>query len=625
VVAYVVTQAQKETDDYSSNIWLAPKDGEPIQFTQGKKDSTPRWSPDGSSLGFLRPDEKDKAQVWVMPIDGGEPHKITSAKKGVAEFAWDPSGERIVCTATVLADDSEEEDDSKPLEINRALFKADGRGHLGKKRRHLFVVDLDGGEAKALTSGDFDVTWPTISPDGSQVAFTTARHEDRDVDYVSHVFLIGIEGGELTQLTDWNGSASVPDWKRDGSSIVFAGKASPRSDRHARLFEVSSEGGEPRELAPSFDRNVMIGGPGYPGAPPRFYNDGSAVLFCARDRGCTHVFRVEAGGDPEKVVGDEETVISGVDLGEDGTMVYAAAGPIEPGDIYERTEAGAVKKVTSLNTELFDELDIPTPERRTFEAPDGTQIEGWFLAGDGNQRPQPLLLDVHGGPHNAFSPVFASTSLYRFALAAKGWSVLFVNSRGSDGYGEDFYGSLTGGWGRNDMNDYLSAINALIAEGAVDPDRIAVTGYSYGGYMTNWLMAQTDRFAAGVTGGCVTNLISQYGTSDFGAFLHWEIGGEAYEAKDIYWELSALAHVEKVTAPVLILHGQRDDRCPVGQAEEWFTSLKRQRKVVEMVLYPGESHLFILNGKPSHRIDYAKRIVDWVTKHAGPKPDGKKS
>lgn len=634
-VAFVLTTSDRDADEYRSSIWLVDG-GAPRQVTRGKKDRSPRWSLDGSMLAFIRPDDADKAQVWTIPTGGGEARRLTSAPEGVADFAWSPDGRRIAFTAFSAAAGEAEKDEPdrdarKPIEIKRGIFKADGTGYLKGRRRHLHVVSVDGGDPAALTEGDFDVASPCWAPDARQIAFVSAMHDDRDLDRVSHVFVVGAGGGELRQITDWKGTAAAPTWAPSGEIIVFAGKSTPRSDRHTRLFKVDASGGapaEPTEIAPDLDRNLMVGAPGYPGAPPQITADGATVVFCARDGGCTHTYTVPLeGGSAEKVIGGSDRTVAGVSLSVRSRKVaFLSAAPLIPGDVYLASLDGSSEvRLTHLNDEAIASLDVPLPQRRLFSAPDGTEIEGWFLpAGGDEQDPRPLLLDVHGGPHNAHGPAFPATYLYRLLLSARGWNILYINSRGSDGYGQDFFGALTGGWGENDLGDFMSAVDALVDEGSADPDRLAVTGYSYGGFMTNWIITQTDRFAAAVSGGCIANLMSQYGASDFGAFLSWEIGGDAYETRQRYLDLSPISHVERVTTPVLILHGASDDRCPVGEAEQWFTALRRQRKTVEMVLYPGASHLFILQGHPSHRLDYSRRLVDWVTHHAsgkGPEED----
>jgi dipeptidyl aminopeptidase/acylaminoacyl peptidase len=300
--------------------------------------------------------------------------------------------------------------------------------------------------------------------------------------------------------------------------------------------------------------------------------------------------------------------------------------PKVPADVYLASSDGSrERRLTDLNHDLLAEVRLHPCVERTFTAADGLEIHGWVIRGDDGavtsgtprtQRPQPLLVDIHGGPHNAWSPAFDAVHLYHETLAAQGWSILRLNPRGSDGYGEDFFTAVVGAWGEIDQQDFIGAVDTLVEEGLADPERLAVCGYSYGGHMTNWLTARTDRFAAAVSGGSLSNYTSFYANSDQGYWIGpFYFGAEQYEARERYAELSPLSYVEGVTAPTLILHGENDDRCPIGQAEEWFVSLRKLGREVEFVRYPGASHLFILNGRPSHRIDYNRRIADWVEEH----------
>jgi dipeptidyl aminopeptidase/acylaminoacyl peptidase len=296
------------------------------------------------------------------------------------------------------------------------------------------------------------------------------------------------------------------------------------------------------------------------------------------------------------------------------------ASPDIPADVFLTDIDGTnEQRLTDLNADILKDVKLHRCEPRTFTAPDGLEVHGWVMEGDG-PKPQPLLLDIHGGPHNAWSPTFDAVHLYHEMLASKGWSILRLNPRGSDGYGEKFMAGVLGGWGIYDEQDFTAALDGLIDEGIADPDRLAVCGYSYGGFMTNWLTARTDRtghnFRAAMSGGTVSDLQSIYGTSDFGFWMgKYEHGGELHEARDRFAASSPLSFVENVKTPTLILHGESDDRCPIGQAEQWFISLQRLGVTSEFVRYPGGSHLFILQGRPSHRVDYNRRIADWMTEH----------
>ena len=629
-VAFGVTLPDRDSDGYRTSIWIGGPNVTASAFTHGGKDSTPRFSPSGGRLAFIRPDAETKAQIWIILMDGGEPLQLTKSKLGVTEFIWSPDGSKIAFTEMTRLNETEDRKDHEPIHIANPVWKVDGRGIIVEHRRHLSVIvgAIAGPgalEPVRLTEGDFDVSSLAWSPDSEEIAFSSALHPDRGHDGSTNVFAIKATGGEKRQLTDWEGGASVGSYTPDGSRFVFAGKLVPTKTGHSRLFVVDVAGGIPSEIHTDLDRNVMVGGPGYPGAPPRITRDGKQIIFCARDGGATNAYAISiGGGKAQKLIGDASMTVAGLTISE-SVIAFAAAGPSSPGDIYVCDLDGSSSgPITAINEEFFAGIELFVPERRTFTAPDGVEIEGWVITGRASEPgPRPLLLEIHGGPHNAYGPFFPTASLHRLELAAKGWDVVFINSRGSDGYGEDFFRALQAGWGTNDYGDFMTAVDVLIEEGTADPDRLALTGYSYGGYMTNWITGHTDRFAAAVTGGCVTNLFSQYGSSDFGGFFSSEVEAEAFANRTLYSELSPISFVENVTTPMLILHGQNDDRCPLGQAEEWFTSLSRQRKTVEMVIYPGASHLFILQGRPSHRIDYSQRLVDWVTHHAAGKGEAK--
>ena len=616
-VAFVVTTADRDADANRHSIWTVDTDGgDPVRLTHGDADLHPRWSPDGSHLGFLRRADDAPPQIWLLPSAGGEARKLTDLSLGVSGFEWSPDSSRLAVLAPTDIEGEPGDDEEKerrrhaPIVVRSAAYKTDGMGLIGSKRLHLFVVEAESGEAEQLTKDDVNVVTPRWSPDGKRIAFA-ASLEDRDVTARSHLFVVSAGGGEPEEVAHWGGTAVAPFFSPDGRTLAFVGSPHP-GPCHGRLYVTSPDGGEPDELAPDFDRNVMIGGPAYPGARPHFVED--RVLFCARDRGCTNAY-VLADGDVTKIAGGAESVVSGLtSAGE--RIAYVLSAPDVPADVFVASADGSgERRLTDLNKELLSEVTLHPCKERTFTAADGLEIHGWVIEGDG-PKPQPLLVDIHGGPHNAWSPAFDAVHLYHEVLAAQGWSILRLNPRGSDGYGEDFFTAVVGKWGEIDEQDFLAAVDTLVDEGLADPKRLAVCGYSYGGHMTNWLTARTDRFAAAVSGGSLSNYTSFYGNSDEGYWIgEFEFGAEQYDARERYAELSPLSYVENVTAPTLILHGENDDRCPIGQAEEWFVSLRKLGREVEFVRYPGASHLFILNGRPSHRIDYNRRITDWVAEH----------
>ncbi|NBE98298.1 S9 family peptidase [Nonomuraea sp. KC401] len=585
-VAYTLTTVDRDADENRTEVWLAAPGAAPRRLAGG---SAARWSPDGRTLAFLRPVD-GRPQIHLLPMDGGEPVPITSAALGAGAPRWSPDGTRIAFSAPV-GPGGRAPDADAPVVIDRLEYKADGTGLLRGMSAHLFVVDVASGETTQVTEGGFFAGEPSWSPDGTRLAFVADREDERDLERGGAVHTVA-PGRQPRRLTG-PGLICTGVWWQGERLVVTATKGGPAG--HVRLFTLTP-GGVPEEVETGLDRNVMTGAPGYPGAAPALLA-GDDLMFCVRDRGCTHLYRPRG----ERLV-PEETSVSGASAAA-GRIAYVAATPHSAGDVYLGRPGETPERLTD---HALDGVELFTPARRTFTAPDGTQVEGFVLRDENAATPGPLLLDVHGGPHNAWAPVLDGFHLYHQVLAARGWTVLALNPRASDGYGEDFYTAAVGAWGLADAQDFLAAVDTLVEENVADPGRLAVTGYSYGGYMTCWLTGHTGRFKAAIPGGCVSDLSSMAGTSDLGQLMKVHEWGGDLAAQ------SPITYVSEVTTPTLLLHGEGDDRCPVGQSEQWFAALRERRVPVRLVRYPGASHLFILNGRPSHRHDYNERIIAWL-------------
>ena len=618
-VAFVMWEPEAREDRFGQRIWtVSVEGGELRQLTEGPFDGSPRWSPDGRWLAFQsRQDDDAGPQIWVVTEEGGPPRRVTSEESGVFEFSWAPDGERIAYTALPAV-----RDETHPLVFGSLQVKEDGAGWR-RGRRHLFVTSLLPGPVHRLTEGDFDVTGPAWSPDGTLIAFVSSMHESRNIDHASHVFSIEAVGGTPRRLTSGSGTASCPVWAPDGSRVVFVGQKVLASYAPNRLLAVGSEGGDVVDLLGDYDLNILVGGASAPGPAPHIAREPDLIVFCAREGGAVFAFGSPlAGGTPRKLAGGPDRVIVSASATRGDRLAYTATTSTRPVDVFVASLAGDdEKQLTDVNQDLLQDLEVLPMMQRTFTAPDGTSIEGWVTS-KATEEPAPLLVEIHGGPHSGFGPAFAGiyqpqgAYLYHQVLATRGWTVLLLNPRGSDGYGRDFLAAIREGWGEKDMADFMAAVDTLVAEGTADPRRLAVCGYSYGGYMTNWIVSHSDRFAAAVSGGCVSNLASFYGTSDVGPDLFdSEMGGDVDATGETYRRLSPITHASNVTTPILLMHGERDERCPVGQAEEWFVLLTRLAKSVELVIYRGASHEFIISGRPSHRLDFGRRLVDWVARH----------
>jgi dipeptidyl aminopeptidase/acylaminoacyl peptidase/CubicO group peptidase (beta-lactamase class C family) len=601
-VAYVLRTLDAENDRNVDELWLvATHGGAARRLTSGPSDGSPTWSPDGARLAFLR-----EGQVHVLAADGGEPEQITELPLGAGAPVWSPHGDRLAFTAPVNPGDPT--DGTGPLVTRTVDYQADGAGTFGATRSQLHVVDLASRDCRRLTDGDH-AGQPAWSPDGREVAFTRKVGADSDLTFRTAVHLLDVDDpkAEPRVVAFEEGIAGTVSFSDDGQSLLVVGHPALRLG-HAHLLRVPLDGGEPEDVTGHLDRNVMPGGPAYPGARPVETADGR-LLFTIRDRGCSHLWDEEG-----PVLAGAGRVVSGLSVAG-GTAVVALATPTSYGEIV------ALDLTTGTETVLTDhgpsDVELFVREERSFTISDGIEVQAWLVRDPEREGPLPLLLDVHGGPHNAWNAAADEMHFYHQELAAQGWAVLLVNPRGSDGYGAAFFDGVQGAWGVADHLDFLEPIDELVAEGLADPDRLAVTGYSYGGFMTCWLTADSDRFKAAVAGGVVSDLVSEYGASDDGALMgRYELGGPPWERPEAYAAMSPITRVGQVTTPTLVLHGQDDLTCPVGQAQQWHTSLRDRGVPTELVLYPDASHVFILLGRPSQRLDYSRRVVDWVERYA---------
>ena len=629
-VAYVVTWIDTEKDEYRATIHVAPTEGgAPAEFTRGPtRDSAPRWSPDGTQLAFLSDRIGDERQLYVMALRGGEPRQLTSMSGHAGPATWSPDGKKIAFSARVWVEPRPEDAgarkrwEQRPRHVTKAQFKTDGHGYTFDARAHLFIVDVATGETRQLTDGDFEDRAESWSPDGRQIAFSRTRGGKDDYSS-SDIWVADVATGAALRITEDVGRAISPTWSPDGTTIACFGSDTPDpglGDPMVRVWTVPSRGGQPaRRLTERYDRGaVLLPAPAItPG--PIWSSDNATVTFIAGDHGNMHLVRAAiADGSTTVVVGGERQIAYA--SGKAGSRIAFAAGDLAaPSDLYVTAWDGSgERRLTQLNREILAQLAPAHGERRTFKSPHGGTLEGWlFLPGE-RRGPSPLLVDIHGGPASFSGNLFSLSYFYRYVLASRGWAVLTLNPTGSGSYGREFAHGIRAKWGEHDLAEQLAAVDQLIAEGIADRDRLAVAGYSYGGFMTSWTIGHTDRFKAAVVGAPVVNQESFFGTSDIGMwFAPWEMAGSITDERETFRRLSPINYVDKVTTPTLVLHGEADERCPIGQGEELFTGLVAAGKVpTEFVRYPGGSHMFIAQGRPSHRVDFNRRVVDWVTRHA---------
>jgi dipeptidyl aminopeptidase/acylaminoacyl peptidase len=616
-VAFTVMSIDREESEYRSAIWIAAVDAStpPRRLTSGKKsDSAPRWSPDGTRLAFLSNRDSKRKQLYVLPLEGGEPVCLTELKEDAAQPEWSPDGTRIAFTSRVPDPAYEEEDEKKrlPRRFTRHRYKLDSVGWTGDRRTHIFVVAADGSsEAQQLTDGDFEDDSHAWSPDSSQIAFVSGREDDWDVRLSQAIWVMPSTGGELRRITPDDDWYEAPSWSPDGTSIAC--RWSPGGydrPRHDRIAVVDAATGERRVLTHDLD---LQAGPYPPVREPLW--DGDSLLFTVEDSGNVHVRRVPvAGGDSEIVIGGD-LCVTGLDKAGD-VLVYSATTVTMPSEVYSGD-----RRLTDVSAG-FRELAPPLPaERFVATSADGAEVEAWIVRPHGFEEGKryPALLNIHGGPFTQYGNRFFD----EFQVYARGgYAVVYSNPRGSSGYSEDWGRAIRGpvdgggGWGDLDYKDLMAVMDAAVEQfDFVDPDRLGVMGGSYGGYMTSWIVSHTDRFKTACSERAVNNMLSEFGSSDFGWFHRAYTGVWPFEDPEPHLAQSPTTYADKITTPLLILHSENDLRCNIEQGEHLFTILRLLGREVEFVRFPGESHELTRSGSPFHRVTRFEILLDWFDRY----------
>jgi dipeptidyl aminopeptidase/acylaminoacyl peptidase len=620
-IVVTVQHIDQESNEYRSALWLYPSSGgEGRQLTSGQwADGSPRWSPDGTKLAFIAKRDTKAPQLWIMPVAGGEARRITNLENGAGNISWSPDSQSIAFTSQVDPPGFDPERDVKV--ITSAYYKFDGKGFIDGKRTHIFTIDTiaDGAEPVQLTSGDFEHDAPQWSPSGKDIAFIASRNPEWDVVRGNDIWTIPASGGEPRCLTPGTGSWGSLAWSPDGTQLALIGNETLVDGyQHPRLHTISAAGDHLTLLTGDLDRAIAdasMSGPNGPAASPslRWTADGGAIVALVSDRGATRVVRFDATSGAATVLTGGNRHVTGFALLQDDGLAISVTDPTTPAEVRLVTKDGEVP-LTAFNDAWLAQVEIIRPAEFWVES-NGDAIQGWLLRPKGsaaNGGKVPLVLNVHGGPNAQFSNAFFhELQLY----AARGFALAYINPHGSAGYGEAFADAISGNWGTGDAPDFLAAIDHVVALGGIDETRIGITGGSYGGFITNWMLGTTDRFKAAVTDRSISNMISMYGTDDIALrSLDPELG-PPWENFERYWDMSPLKYVANITAPLLIVHSENDFRCPMEQAEQLFIALKRLRRTVEFVRFGNESHGLSRNGGPRHRVERLQRTLAWFETH----------
>lgn len=613
LVACTIERVDRAADTYRSAIWGYPADGgTPRQLTAGTAlDNSPNWSPDGKQLAFVSDAEDGSSQVFLVSPDGGERRQLTHLQKHVVSMVWSPDGSRLLVTVVLATDPislsgpATQVADGGPEIVWRLPYKSDGLGYVLNQQIHLYVVDAGTGEARQLTSGAFDVRAMAWSPDGKSIAFVRTREER--CAHRTDIWRMDADGGNVRQISTDVATAQFPSWSPDGRTIVFSGGAH-EGDALIRLWTIDCRTGKVRCI----DNDTVDVADG--GSVTWDDDSGGVVLIAAR-RGMQEVGHVSLPDGAYRTIAGGHRQVSALTRISGRRFAFAAESPRDPNQLFACAGDGSGETQLSQLNGWWYERSVPRLELRGFDVPDGNggteRVEGWLVAPDG-RKPGPLLVDLHGGPAS-YAMLGYPSHPYWNALVARGWTILALNAVGSGSYGREFSDRLRGRWGDIDLPQHLAAADALHAAGEVD-GRLAVAGKSYGGFGAAWAIATTRRFRAAVVSAPVTNPETHYGTSDSGYFADpYDMRGEPFADRQGDTLPSPSRYADQVRTPVMVVNGKEDQRCPLGQAEDFFVRVMRATATpAEMVLYPDGGHHFYENGPPSQRVDVMARIVNWL-------------
>ena len=627
-VAYTVRKADSKTDKNDTDIYMTRWDGsQTLRVTTSKvAETTPRFSSDGRWLAFLssRDYDEDTDQVWLMSRTGGEAERITDFKGGVSDFTWSPDSKRLAlvvldpdpdaCDAEKEGKEACEEKTPKPIVIDRFKFKEDETGYLGKRHEHLVLFDVAARKGEAITSGLHDDLLPAWSPDGRSIAFVSKR-ADKDPDRGDNWDVYVIEaktGAAPRQLTTFDGADSSPEWSTppawspDGKQIAYLQGGPPKFIYYVlpRLAIVPVAGGAPRIVTATLDRGVGL---------LHWSSDGRSIYCILEDDGSVHLAKVQvATGTIDRILAGPRT-IGAFDVGKGDRIAVLNSTPDEPPEVFA-LEGTTLRPLSRQNQEFLSHVKLGKTEKVSVKSKDGTAVTSFvvkppdFVAG----RKYPAVLRIHGGPVGQFQNEFD----FDWQLfAANGYVVLAANPRGSSGRGEEFCRAIYADWGNKDAQDVIAAVDDAVTRGIADPQRLGVGGWSYGGMLTNYVIAQDTRFKAACSGASISNILAGYGTDQYIVEYEAELG-QPWKAFDTYVHNSfPYLHADRIKTPTLFLCGDKDFNVPLLNSEQMYQALRSQGIDTQLVIYPGQYHGIRTPGYVKDRLE---RYLAWYGKYLKP-------
>jgi dipeptidyl aminopeptidase/acylaminoacyl peptidase len=632
LIAFTLLQCHAKTNTTSSAIWLVSgKDGKtqtPRQMTgigsAEHHDYAPRWSPDGQSLAFLS-DRTGSTQIYILPLEGGEARQVSYLKLGVTEYSWRPDGKALLAHSAWKAIDDHDEPENSTISVvyTRLDEQWDGLGYKRERHQQLWLLTLDGA-ATRLTSELEDLVQSCWSPDGSEIAFCANRRPDPDLSVSMALWVLTLSTGQMRCLTAEDGLAQMPSWSPDGQTLAYYYSVDQTESSNVSPWVVNAhDQSAPRpattsavnltcwEIIVDEIHGSFLG-------HPQWLPDSKSLLVTVQERGQVHLYRLDTEHDQTIKLTSGNGCYINPQVSKNGQVIATIRTDwFTPGDIWSMDNNGENRhKLTGVNDAFLRSRQLVRPRRITWSGPDGLEIEGWLYLPPLEQGTKaPLILEVHGGPSLAWGDSY----VHEFqVLAGKGYAVLAANPRGSAGYGEEFCKKILHDWGGNDYHDLMAGIDHVLATEPVDGARLGIGGASYGGYMTNWAITQTNRFKAAVSRNGISSLSTSGLLSDQTIWFDYAMGGSGPEGGEtLQKSRSALTFADRITTPLLLLHSADDLRCPFSESLQLFVVLRKRKHTVELVRFPGVGHVIDWpdRGSPQQRVDRLRRTIEWFERY----------
>jgi dipeptidyl aminopeptidase/acylaminoacyl peptidase len=617
VVSFSVTRIDRAKDTYASALfWI--NSGRRVRLTEFYGSiASPVWSPKGEMLAYVhtvRSNGKSQASVRTVSVYGGGPLTLyTEEDVGFTGLSWVSEDELVVCKREVVARD---EGDAK--RVSRIRYRLDNEGYFHNRRSHLFRLNVGSRKLRRITEGDFDVGSFSVDAASSRVYFASNMDADAETSLVKHIYEVPLSGGSPKRVVEWSGPINALNLSHKADRLAFLGHDMKHGHAtNTKLYVASTTSGKVECMTDGFDRSLENSlntdvRHRNTDLSPFWDRSGSRVYFVYTDRWITRLANYDFGSSSVKVVDTGKISVEGYHVVNE-TVYFTGLTWGEPADLYALKQGnGNLRRLTGFGKRSVRGMGFVEPERFTFTASDGEQLDGWFMRAS-RQPAKGTILEIHGGPRTAYGEVL----MFEFQFFVnQGFNVIFCNPRGSSGYGERFALSVVGHYGERDYQDIMEFVEYAASKFNLDRSKLYVTGGSYGGFMTNWIITHTDIFRAAVTQRSISNWVSFYGTSDIGYhFTYDQIGGRPWDDLDRLWDKSPLKYVKNARTPLLIHHAEMDFRCPIEQAEQFFTALRELGREAVFIRVPEEGHELSRSGKPSRRIDRLKQMLNWFESH----------